>query len=168
MTDSQVNQPFTLLVADDDPIVRDMIDVILRSYGYRLLFAENGREACQILDRERTDLVLLDLLMPESSGFDVITHCRRKADLARLPIIVMTAPTDAEHCDRAFGIGATTYVHKPLHSALFTHTIWYVLRNEARELELRQLKARLEPVGSDAPEVNGRVATRPAARRTIW
>lgn len=142
MSDSPVNQPFTLLVADDDPIVRDVVDVMLRSYGYRLLFAANGREACSALDRERVDLALVDLLMPESSGFDVIAHCRQHDDLARLPIIVMTAATEAEHCDRAFDLGATTYVHKPLHWALFTHTIWYVLRNEARETELLQLKAR--------------------------
>jgi DNA-binding response OmpR family regulator len=147
-----INQPFTLLVADDDPIVRDLVDVMLRSYGYRLLFAANGREACSLLDREHADLALIDLLMPESSGFDVIAYCRRHDDFARLPIIVMTAATEAEHCDRAFDLGATTYVHKPLHWALFTHTIWYVLRNEARETELRQLKARLGlPTKAPAP-----------------
>ena len=138
-----LNQPFTLLVADDDPVIRDAVDLILRSYGYRLLFAENGKEACSLVDEERVDLALVDLIMPEYSGFDVIAHCRRNNDLARLPIIVMTAATEAEHCDRAFDLGATTYVGKPLHWALFTHTIWYVLRNEARETELRQLKARL-------------------------
>jgi DNA-binding response OmpR family regulator len=152
MTDSQVNQPFTLLVADDDPIVRDVVDVMLRSYGYRLLFAATGREACVTLDHERVDLALVDLLMPESSGFDVIAYCRRHDDLVGLPIIVMTAATEAEHCDRAFDLGATTYVHKPLHWALFTHTIWYVLRNEARETELRQLKARFGlPAKAPAP-----------------
>jgi DNA-binding response OmpR family regulator len=54
----------------------------------------------------------------------------------------MTAATEGEHCDRAFDLGATTYVVKPLQWALFTHTIWYVLRNEARETELRALKAK--------------------------
>jgi CheY-like chemotaxis protein len=143
MADSPINKPFTLLVADDDPAVRDAVDLILRSYGYRLQFAANGQEACEILDRDRVDLALIDLLMPQFSGFDVIAHCRRRRELARLPIVVMTAATDPEHCDRAFDLGATTYVHKPLQWALLTHTIWYVLRNEAREVELRQLKARL-------------------------
>jgi CheY-like chemotaxis protein len=152
VSDSPHNQPFTLLVADDDPIIRDVIDVMLRSYGYRLLFAANGREACTVLDRDPVNLALIDLLMPETSGFEVIEHCRKHDDLTRLPIIVMTAATDAEHCDRAFDLGATTYVHKPLRWALFTHTIWYVLRNEAREIELRQLKARLGlPTKAPAP-----------------
>jgi DNA-binding response OmpR family regulator len=152
VTDNPINQPFTLLVADDDPIIRDVVDVTLRSYGYRLLFAATGREACSVLDRERVDLALVDLLMPETSGFDVIAYCRRHDDLTRLPIIVMTAATEAELCDRAFDLGATTYVHKPLHWALFTHTIWYVLRNEARETELRQLKARFGlPTKAPAP-----------------
>jgi DNA-binding response OmpR family regulator len=128
------------------------VDLILRSYGYRLLFAENGKEACSIVEAERVDLAVVDLLMPQSSGFDVIAHCRLNKDLAMMPIIVMTGVTEAEHCDRALDLGATTYVSKPLHWALFTHTIWYVLRNEARETELRRLKARLGlPTKAPAP-----------------
>jgi CheY-like chemotaxis protein len=148
-----LNDRFTLLVADDDPIIRDAVDLILRTYGYRLLFAENG-QAVSLVDSERVDLAIIDLLMPESNGFDFINHCRRDPALANTPIIVMTAATEAEHCDRAFDLGATTYVVKPLQWALFTHTIWYVLRNEARETELRALKAQLGlPTKAPAPVV---------------
>ena len=147
-----LNNRFTLLVADDDPIIRDAIDLILRSYGYRMLFAKDGGEAISMVELERVDLAIVDLLMPESNGFDFITHCRRDKALASTPIIVMTAAAEGEHCDRAFDLGATTYVVKPLQWALFTHTIWYVLRNEARETELRALKAKLRmPTKMTAP-----------------
>ena len=149
---ADLNSRFTLLVADDDLIIREAISLILRSYGYRLLFASDGREAISIVDSERVDLAVVDLLMPESNGFDFISHCRQDRALAATPIIVMTAATEGENCDRAFDLGATTYVVKPLQWALFTHTIWYVLRNEARETELRALKAKLGlPTKAPAP-----------------
>ncbi len=60
-----LNNRFTLLVADDDPIIRDAIDLILRSYGYRMLFAKDGGEAISMVESERVDLAIVDLLMPE-------------------------------------------------------------------------------------------------------
>lgn len=136
-------RPFSILVADDDPITRDAIGLILRSHGYRITFTENGTEAWSKVVEEDFDLVLVDLAMPGMDGFDFIAKCRTSPGLKALPIIVITGLADSEACDRAFDLGATSYVTKPFNWALFNHTVWYVLRSEARDAELRELKARL-------------------------
>jgi CheY-like chemotaxis protein len=136
-------RPFSLLVADDDPIIRDAVGIILRTHGYAMTFAENGTDAWEKAGTEEFDLALVDLNMPGINGFDFIARCRASAGLRNLPVIVITGLSDPEACERAFDLGATSYVTKPLNWALFKHTVWYVLRNEAREAEIRELKARI-------------------------
>jgi DNA-binding response OmpR family regulator len=110
----------TVLVVDDEPRIMDFLVENLSADDYSVLTATNGEEALEVLGRTRPDVVLLDVLLPDMSGFEV---CRRVrgGDAVNdpwdpdLPIIMLSAK--AEHTDRVRGLarGADDYVTKPFH-----------------------------------------------------
>jgi DNA-binding response OmpR family regulator len=81
----------TVLVVDDDPKAVEVIAAFLPSPAYTILRAYGGAEAVSLAQRLRPDLILLDLMMPEVSGFDVVEALQRNADTAQIPILVVTA-----------------------------------------------------------------------------
>ena len=100
-----------VLVAEDDPHIREGLVAILRAEGYSTLAAANGTEALDLFRRERADLVCLDVMMPGLSGYDV---CRKIRELdATVPLIFISAKS--EEIDRVLGLelGADDYVVKP-------------------------------------------------------
>ena len=80
-----------ILIVDDDPGIRLLLVTYLRQRGFRLLEAHNGREALAIMRAVPTDLVVMDLAMPEVSGWDVLRERMADASLRRIPVIIMTA-----------------------------------------------------------------------------
>lgn len=137
------NRSYRILVADDDPVIRDVVEMTLKAHGYDLICVPDGLAAWTAVLSQPVDLAIVDLNMPELDGYDFIARCRVNGELARLPIIVLSAAAEEESCGRAFGLGATGYITKPINWPLLAHTVWYVLRNEARETEFRALRARL-------------------------
>jgi CheY-like chemotaxis protein len=91
----------SILVVDDDEAIRQVIAEVLREEGYDVVCAENGVQALAELGKpEQPDLVLLDLMMPVMSGWEVLEHLEAKDKLANVPIVVvsaMTAPGVCEH-----------------------------------------------------------------------
>ena len=94
----------TVLVADDDEAIRQVISEVLRDEGYEVICAENGAQALTELCREhRPDLLLLDLMMPVMSGWEVLEQLQANEELSRIPVIVMsamTAPGVREHLSK--------------------------------------------------------------------
>ena len=108
----QIQRPRRVLIVDDQEINRDALEVILED-DYEVICAENGEEALRIM-RDRTaelSLVLLDLMMPVMSGFDVLEVVRGDEQLAKIPIIVLTADKSAEL--QALQLGAADFITKP-------------------------------------------------------
>jgi two-component system chemotaxis response regulator CheY len=106
-----VAMPKAVLVIDDDPQIRWMLDLALRHEGYAVIPAENGQQALECLEERVPNLILLDLAMPEMDGPALAAELERRADLPRLPIIVMSADRDAGQ--KAAAIGAAAYLRKP-------------------------------------------------------
>lgn len=103
-----------ILVVDDVATTREFTRAALESNGfYECLEAAGGREALSILANTEVDLVLLDLLMPDMSGFDVLKEIRRRYTDTQLPVIVITALEDTIDIVTALELGATDYVVKP-------------------------------------------------------
>ena len=90
--------PSAILVAEDDPAVLRVIGEVLSAAGYSPLLARNGQEAHDILWRVRVDAIVLDLLMPEMSGFELLRRVKENPRLREIPIFVLTGKelTDAE------------------------------------------------------------------------
>ena len=103
-----------ILIVDDDPRNVFVLASALEEYGAEILEAENGKVALEKLDKEKTDLILMDIMMPVMDGFETIKAIRSKKELTNIPIIALTAKTlkgDKEKCIKA---GANDYISKPV------------------------------------------------------
>ena len=121
-----------ILVVDDDPQIVRLLRASLEQAGYQVFAAYDGETALHMLRRERPDLVVLDLMLPDRDGWDVTRVMRGDASLADTPIIMLTARV--EHQDRIVGLelGADDYVTKPFHPGELLARIRAVLRRAQR------------------------------------
>jgi two-component system response regulator AtoC len=113
--------PRSVLVIDDDPDMRRLLNDFLVRSGYRVLEASNGQDAIFLVESERIDVVILDKEMPGMNGLDVLSFLRRRSP--DLPIIFITAcggPAVAEESRRQ---GARFYIEKPFRVAAIVNTI---------------------------------------------
>jgi len=100
-----------ILVVDDEPEVRQMMEHFLTERGYEVRIAENGRLGLLALDAFAPDVVLLDMHMPEMDGLETLKHLAARAP--SLPVIMITVNDDVETTARLLQMGAADYVPKP-------------------------------------------------------
>ena len=112
MTDKQ-----TLLLVDDEPTNLRVLRTVLQD-DYRLLFAKSGDEALALVKQQRPDLVLLDVMMPGMTGFEVCSRLKADADMAAIPVIFVTALKDEVDEATGFAVGAVDYIAKPISPAI--------------------------------------------------
>lgn len=104
--------PPTVLVADDSKVVRVKTGRLLEKQGWRVLLAEDGQAAVQLLQSESLDLLITDVEMPGLDGFELTRRLRASARWARLPVIMVTS-SDDKHRDEAFAVGVNVLLGKP-------------------------------------------------------
>lgn len=97
-----------VLVVDDDPDILQTLALCLSTEGYRVLMAANGREALDLLSRERPACILLDLMMPVMNGFEFLERKKQEPALAGIPVVVITAHA------RPVDVSADGFLTKPL------------------------------------------------------
>lgn len=103
----------TVLVVDDERDTAELIRETLHSEGFRSLVAHDGREALELIARRRPNVVILDIMMPEMSGFEVLEALQRDRNLSRIPVLVLTARGDEADAQRGLALGARRYLSKP-------------------------------------------------------
>ena len=108
----------TVLVVDDDGINRTMLTKLLEHEGYRPATAANGREALAALESEQFDAVLLDIVMPEVDGMEVLRRLKQDARLWHLPVIMISAVDEVDSIVACLELGAEDYVQKPFDPVL--------------------------------------------------
>ena len=140
------DQPLRLLAVDDDPIMREFAVAQLSQPGCEIVTAEDGEAAWDILagDARGFDLVLTDLEMPRLNGFGLLGQIRAGARFAHLPVVVITTRDDVFAIDRAYELGATSFVSKPVNWRLLGHQLRYVMRTSRMEAEIRSACPALE------------------------
>jgi CheY-like chemotaxis protein len=136
-----LRESIRILYVDDDPILREFAVVNLATDRASVETAADGRAALTAIATAPPDLVLLDLDMPEMDGFEVLEALRADPELRDLPVIVVTGREDVEAVDRAFAVGATSFVVKPLNWRLLSHQLRYVHRNAMNERTLAAERA---------------------------
>ncbi len=138
-----------MLVAEDDPGVRSTLDQLLRFEGYRVLLAADGLEALGLLERERPDVAVLDVGMPNLDGLGLCRMLRRRGD--RLPVLVLTARHEVG--DRVAGLdaGADDYLAKPF-------------ATEELFARIRALLRRTDPAGTGGTPAVADLTLDPEAR----
>ena len=112
---ASLNSGLTVAVADDDPIIRELIKTVFRKTGGNVLAFENGRQFVQGIEKEPPDLLFLDLLMPEMDGFAVLDELKRRK--TEFPVIVLSALSKKETVIKALRYGVKSYLTKPLKPA---------------------------------------------------
>jgi two-component system alkaline phosphatase synthesis response regulator PhoP len=105
--------PQKILVVEDEPDIRKLVQYNLTQERFNVLEAEDGEQALKLLQRERPNLVILDLMLPGLSGMELCKLLRQRSDTATLPILMLTAK--AGEADRIVGLemGADDYLAKP-------------------------------------------------------
>jgi predicted signal transduction protein with EAL and GGDEF domain/FixJ family two-component response regulator len=129
--------PIRVLVADDDAILREIAGAMLRAAGFTVQTAACGDEAVAACALSLPDIALLDVEMPDGDGYQACTDIRALPGGADLPIVMVTGCDDTPSIDRAYEVGATDFVVKPVNWALLAHRIRYVLRGARTILDLR-------------------------------
>ncbi|MBP7690757.1 MAG: response regulator, partial [Anaerolineales bacterium] len=114
MTDASASNPSTLLIVDDDPVVREAIGVFLQDAGYRLVFAEDGAQALRLAEAARPDVIVLDVMLPGLDGFEVCRRLRASPAQAEIPIVLVTALDDRASRLTGLQAGADDFLGKPL------------------------------------------------------
>ena len=120
----------TALVVDDDPAILALISAHLRRLGFEVLEARDGRTAIKTLDTVRPTLLCVDLMLPESSGFDVCEHVRHTPSLKGLPILMVSARGMPEDRAMAEELGVRRYLVKPFTQAQFIALVKETLEGE--------------------------------------
>jgi DNA-binding response OmpR family regulator len=114
-----------ILVVDDDSRYRDLLQLSLTRRGYTVQLAHDGLAALNLLERERVDLVILDLMLPDFDGYDL---CRRIREHYTVPIVILTARSEPVDRVRGLALGADDYVVKPFWTDELLARVWAVLR----------------------------------------
>jgi DNA-binding response OmpR family regulator len=138
-----LDRRYKLLLADFDPLFCVTATSALADYGHELTVCRDGAAAWRLIREREFDLAMVDLAVPKLNGLEFISRCRDSHRLADTPIIALSDTEDDEICARALGLGASSYLPKPVSLPLLAHSVWQLLRNKARDEEMRWLKLRL-------------------------
>ncbi len=132
----------SILVVDDEHDLLDLLEYNLKKEGFKVYLADNGEKGINLAQKHQPDLVLLDVMMPEMSGFEVCEALRQDANIKRLPIIFLTAKDDEASEVEGLTIGADDYITKPISTVKLVTRIKALLRRyeETEEFE-DQLRA---------------------------
>jgi PleD family two-component response regulator len=122
-----------ILVIDDSKTNVVLLEAILNTRGYSTIKAFNVKEANSIIEKEKPDLILLDLLMPEINGFDFLSMIKSKNDTKNIPVIVVSAVTDEENISRSMALGAIDFITKPIDIQLLVEKVEEFIDHEIRD-----------------------------------
>jgi DNA-binding NarL/FixJ family response regulator len=122
-----------ILVIEDEPEMRRNIVKLLRYHEYEPIEAENGRKGVELARRERPDLILCDVMMPELDGYEVLQALRQDAVLALIPFVFLTAKGDKDDLRSGMNLGADDYLTKPVANADLAQTIEARLRRSQQQ-----------------------------------
>ena len=139
-----MNEPAQILVVDDTPSNVKLLADILQARGYAVLTAANGAEALARIERDMPDLVLLDVMMPGMSGYEVCRKLRDNPATAMLPVVMVTALDPGPERVKGIEAGADDFLTKPIHQPEILARVRSLLRIKALHDQLTELNQHLE------------------------
>jgi two-component system, cell cycle response regulator len=113
-----MNKTATILIVDDEPFNIDTLEQELADLGYATVSATNGREALTKVAEENPDLILLDIMMPEMDGFEVLRQLKAGESYRDIPVIIISALSDLSNVVKGIKLGAEDYLPKPFNDVL--------------------------------------------------
>lgn len=118
-----------ILAIDDNADIRGLLSFVLNKENYEVTTAEDGLAGLQLIKETKPDLILLDVMMPEFTGFDVLDAVRSDKDshVREIPVLMLTAKSSTEDVDQALSLGATSYIVKPFRPAHLVEKVKSIL-----------------------------------------
>ena len=118
-----------ILVVDDNPDINSLIKMILEKEGFKVSVALDGASAITMTQSEKPDMVLLDVMMPNISGLDVLEKIRSNDNAAinSIPVVMITAKSSVEDVDKAVELGASGYIIKPFRANVLAEKVYSYL-----------------------------------------
>lgn len=110
----------SILVVDDEPMARNLLRLMLVREGFDVLEAVDGNDALKVLGQHHPDLIVLDVMMPGLDGISLCESLRLRPDTKTLPIIMLSARTDARSIQQGIESGASRYLSKPISAEILT------------------------------------------------
>ena len=108
------NQPKTVMIIEDEPDAAEMFAEMMRVSGFRVIKMFSSTPAIPAITQERPDLIILDIMMPDVSGLEVLRYVRREPELAPIPVIVVSARSMPNDIRSGLDAGASIYLTKPV------------------------------------------------------
>jgi len=119
-----------LLVIEDDPAIRSLLEATLTGGGYQITTVDNGEEGLQIIEENRPQLVILDLNLPGMNGLDLCRAIRQDPYMATLPVLMLTGRSEEDDMVAGFAVGADDYITKPFSPKVFLARVNALLRRQ--------------------------------------
>jgi signal transduction histidine kinase len=153
-----VTDAATILIVDDDSVVRSLMRASLESDGFRVVEAADGMAAYRACRDQPLDMLIVDVMMPHMDGFQLCREIRGNANLAFLPILMATGLDDIDSITRAFDAGATDFIAKPIQWVMLNHRVRYMLRASQAFSELRDKRNAAEAANRAKTEFLGNMS----------
>ena len=112
-----------ILVIEDEPVIAQVVRLLLEPQGHDVLIADDGSRGFAAAQRQAIDLIILDLMMPVMDGFSLLEALRGNERTASIPVMVLSARSDAETQRRCEEFGVETYLQKPFESEDLIHAV---------------------------------------------
>jgi diguanylate cyclase (GGDEF)-like protein/PAS domain S-box-containing protein len=151
MSDDNKNRGGKILVVDDDSTALLLMRAALRKSGFEATMASSGAEALRLFRADSFDVVMLDVSMPEMSGYEVCVALRKEADTS-LPIVMVTGMDDVDSVELAYQSGATDFISKPINWALIGHRARYLMRGHQALKQLHTANVRNDAILQAIPD----------------
>jgi diguanylate cyclase (GGDEF)-like protein len=143
MTDAKDSKQKLVLIVDDDPCIRMLIGETLVSDGFRVEKAEDGMQALALLENCTPDLIMLDVIMPGMDGFEFCSRLREIPGKADVPIVIITGSNDLVSIQRAYEVGVTDFITKPIPLGVIAYRVSFIIRATKAFSDLKKSESRL-------------------------
>lgn len=161
------SQPATLLIVDDEPQVRKLLETLLQHEGYQTLSAGSGEEALQLVAKQPPDLILLDIMMPGMDGYEVASQLKGNLVTASIPIIMLSALSESSARVTGLETGAEEFISKPVERVELWLRVRNLLRLKAHGDQLMRHSQLLEQQLQQHTSDNARMNVHDLARQDL-
>jgi putative two-component system response regulator len=138
------NRPNKILVVDDEPLNRELMESQLIALGHEVVTANHGEDALQKVQKSLPDVILLDVMMPKMDGFEVARRLKAQENTRHIPIVMVTALKEVEDRIKALEAGANDFMSKPIDKAELRATVASQIQIKAYHDHMRQYQKELE------------------------
>ena len=150
---AQSKAEVTILIVDDEPINRKLLETLLQVKGYLTSSAANAEEAVHCIGQKRPNLILLDIMMPDTNGYELLKILKTNAECKNIPVIMVTALIDRDSRLTGLEGGADDVLTKPIDRS----ELWLKIKNLLRLQELEKLQTKHEITEKNYFDVKSRL-----------